>query len=390
MAAVPVPKPFWARLHVVQIDPPPNFPPYFVIREQPDEIKISCGTEVRGRAIHHTLAPLNSGFEIGIPLYLDASGILRKVYFKFQLGPPAPERLGFPPDHAIFQKYELTDRRLGQGASATVYEAFSRERWEWNAIKVFKASEVQPIQINREVGIPVVYKNEHVVSVKDYFSSPTVVGVVFEMARGGDLLEYIQKRDHLSEIQSFHFLSQIVDGLYGLHINRVMHRDLKPENILVMENDPLTDPRNEAPDIKIADFAFARVLNSTSMAARTLVGTPNYVAPEVLSVGEGLNGYGIKCDMWSLGVLLFVMLTGRFPFNGKDDSHTEQLIRSGHYTWRDDIPLSLDVKDLVTHLLDLNPDTRFDLTTLSKHIWCGRCFHVPHTRPISSNSQLAM
>ncbi|KAH3743525.1 myosin light chain kinase A [Pelomyxa schiedti] len=324
------------------------------------------GTEVQNTKVAKgDCVKLSSGSSISISVKKDPiTSEMHKVSFIFHIGSrPIPRTLGLRSDDPIFLSYDLTETELGRGNFGVVYLGFSIRKQEWVAVKLIDSSRTDPATLNREVNILMKVHHENLMSALDFFQSPNKACLVFEKADGGDLCSFIQQRGHLTEHQSFHFFSQIVEGLDALHKENIIHRDLKPENVLLRA-------REEYPAAKITDFGLARTLDAGSLAARTRVGTLQYVAPEILLLGSGVTTqYGYEVDLWSLGAMLFVMVTGSFPFNGADENITETLILAGNYSWEGKPAVSAEVMDLIRRLLDPNPTTRITLDMLRQHPW---------------------
>jgi len=137
--------------------------------------------------------------------------------------------------------------------------------------------------------------------------------LVMERVRGGELFDRIVELEHYTEVQARATAVILLDAMRYLHMKNICHRDLKPENLLLLS-------KNTDSDIKIADFGFAAEVKGDTYLT-DMCGTPNYVAPEVIKMGSGGDkgkGYGIACDMWSVGVIIFVLLGGYPPFEDDD------------------------------------------------------------------------
>ncbi|CAK0904844.1 unnamed protein product, partial [Prorocentrum cordatum] len=161
----------------------------------------------------------------------------------------------------------------------------------------------------------------------------------------------------------------------------VIHRDIKPENVLVVRSSPHPESGSSLLDVKIADFGLSKVVRDGVSLAKTFVGTPQYWAPEVLDVQERGGTYGPAADLWGLGVVLFVMLCGRYPFDGHDKPMQDQIRAASFNTktsrWRS---ISAEAKDLVRGVLRVSPSERLRLEGCFCHPWN----YCPHTRPWSA------
>merc|ERR1712048_201239 len=191
-----------------------------------------------------------------------------------------------------------------------------------------------------------------------------------EFVEGGDLLQCIVKDGCLTESQAQRLFKDLCEAVGYLHARNIIHRDLKPENILLTSRD------RASMRIKIGDFGLARK-NYRSRDCRTFCGTPHYFAPEVINtfkgkddqdVGGGKVGYGKQADMWSLGVILYILLSGNPPF--EDDGLYEQILE-GKYEFDVDewTTVSAEAKSFVRRLMTVNPKDRFTIEESLRHPW---------------------
>jgi len=200
--------------------------------------------------------------------------------------------------------------------------------------------------------------------IEDHFETDTGVFMLSEFLPGGDLLERIAHRSSsgrcVSEAEARALTQTLLSALAFLHSQSIAHRDIKPENIL------LGDP-GDLSTAKIADFGLACVAESES-ALTEPCGTPSFTAPEVI-VGQG---YGVQCDMWSLGVMLYVTLSGELPFYGSTATESLRHTLSGKYRmegplWDDAV--SEACKDLLRKLLTTDPRERLTASAALRHPW---------------------
>jgi len=205
------------------------------------------------------------------------------------------------PEEASISQYHFTDVIVGQGAFSTVHKCLNPLGLPV-AVKCVRLSELQGDlhQLHREVHILQQVHHPHILAYLCSFHDPEHVYIVTELCAGGNLLDRIEQGP-IEEKEMKRIARELMQGLAYLHALNICHRDLKPENVLFTE-------KGEA---KIADFGLARVLDQSRIVS--VVGTPYYLAPEVPD-----GKYDLKCDLWSLGVLLFYGLVGKLPFQGKD------------------------------------------------------------------------
>ncbi|ESQ52429.1 hypothetical protein EUTSA_v100163911mg, partial [Eutrema salsugineum] len=254
----------------------------------------------------------------------------------------------------------LVGRQIGSGSFSEVWEARHRVHGTVVAIKEIAMSRLnKKLQDSLMSEIYILKRINHpnIIRLLDMIESPGKIHVVLEYCKGGDLSVYIQNHGSVPEATAKHFMLQLAAGLQVLRDNNIIHRDLKPQNLL------LSTDENDA-DLKIADFGFARSLQPRGLA-ETLCGSPLYMAPEIMQ----LQKYDAKADLWSVGAILFQLVTGRTPFTGNSQIQLLQnIMRSTglHFppACRD---LSLDCIDLCQKLLRRNPVERLTFEEFFNH-----------------------
>jgi serine/threonine protein kinase len=186
-------------------------------------------------------------------------------------------------------------------------------------------------------------------------------------ADGGDLFQLLVSKGAMVEESARTMFRQILLAVEYLHSKSIVHRDLKPENILLTRDGTA----------KLSDFGLARMLDAAA-ALKTLCGTPQYVAPEIITLGSvgpsnALNGYSHAVDMWSLGVILYIMLSGEPPFDTELNPTMSlyQQIETGTYEFPADLwdPVSPSAKDILVHLLEVDPNKRLTVSQALHHPW---------------------
>lgn len=166
--------------------------------------------------------------------------------------------------------------------------------------------------------------------------------------------ELLRRRKRLHELEVMYYSKQIIDSLFYLHKHRVIHRDLKLGNLFI----------NEKLELKLGDFGLATKLDFDGERKRTICGTPNYIAPEVL---EGRNGHSYEVDIWSLGVIIYTLIIGKPPFETSDVKKTYDRIRKNSYAFPDHVGISAEAKDLIQWILNNDPDNRPTLQDIVDH-----------------------
>ncbi|NXY75126.1 KS6A3 kinase, partial [Glareola pratincola] len=250
------------------------------------------------------------------------------------------------------------------------------------AVKIIDKSKRDPTE---EIEILLRYgQHPNIITLKDVYDDGKYVYVVTELMKGGELLDKILRQKFFSEREASAVLFTITKTVEYLHAQGVVHRDLKPSNILYV------DESGNPESIRICDFGFAKQLRAENGLLMTPCYTANFVAPEVLK----RQGYDAACDIWSLGVLLYTMLTGYTPFaNGPDDTPEEILARigsgkfslSGGYwnTVSDTAKASAftlsfgGLEDLVSKMLHVDPHQRLTAAQVLSHPWIVHCDQLP-------------
>ncbi|XP_022988579.1 CBL-interacting serine/threonine-protein kinase 6-like [Cucurbita pepo subsp. pepo] len=263
-------------------------------------------------------------------------------------------------------KYEL-GRLLGHGTFAKVYHARNLQTGTNMAMKVVGKEKVIKVgmmeQIKREISVMKMVKHPNIVELHEVMASKSKIYFAMELVRGGELFSKIA-RGRLREDVARVYFQQLISAIDFCHSRGVYHRDLKPENLL------LDDDGN----LKVTDFglsAFSEHLKQDGLL-HTTCGTPAYVAPEVI----GKNGYnGAKADLWSCGVILYVLLAGFLPFQDDNIMAMYRKIYKGDFKcppW-----FSSDARRLITKLLDPNPNTRITTSKIMESSWFRKS--VPRT-----------
>ena len=263
----------------------------------------------------------------------------------------------------------LQERILGKGSYGTVYKAKRLENGTSYAVKVVNTAGMSQRELEdavNEIRLMASFKSPFIVSFCEAFVKDTKLFVITEYARLGDLSKLIDRRKRqnrpLLEDDIWRFLIQVTEGLRVLHENGVVHRDIKSANLLLC-----------APDlVKIGDLGISTVLHNHQLA-KTQIGTPLYLAPEIWR----RKPYDAKCDMWSLGIVLYEMLNFSFPFVGNSTEDLGRRILAGRIG-----PIrggySQEIVSIVKSLLQTNPDMRPSSKDLMEHPSIKSRLHLIH------------
>ncbi|XP_066424017.1 death-associated protein kinase 2-like isoform X1 [Molothrus aeneus] len=264
---------------------------------------------------------------------------------------------------SVEDTYELLER-LGSGHFGVVRLCRERSTGAFYAAKFLRMRRGRPgperAQVEREVSILRQLQHPNILRLRELFASTAEVVLVLELIRGGELFDFIAEKEMLSEEEAVEFLGQILSGVQYLHARLIAHFDLKPENIMLQDKDV---PK---PWIKIIDFGLAQQLQD-GITYRSLCGTPQYIAPEVINY-EPLSP---ATDMWSIGVITYILLSGLSPFQGETDAETLSNVVAGAYEFEERCfsQTSELAKDFIRQLLLKEPQRRMSAAECLVHPW---------------------
>ncbi|KAK8893143.1 hypothetical protein M9Y10_021558 [Tritrichomonas musculus] len=254
----------------------------------------------------------------------------------------------------IINGYKILNE-IGQGAFAIVYKAEEIETKNVYAIKaVAKASlgsKDDQNRFQREIDSMAVMRHENIVQLYNFFSDENNFYMVMDYCPNGELYDFIIKNGKIQENTAALLFQQIASAISYCHSYGVAHRDLKPQNILIQK----------FPFIKVADFGLCGYVKEDELM-KTFCGSPAFCAPECISK---VNYDGRKSDIWSLGVILFAMLTGEFPWNLSNTSVMVQQILNADYSFPN--YLNAQSKDLISKMLKVPPNDRISMEDILKH-----------------------
>jgi len=263
----------------------------------------------------------------------------------------------------VEEKYDL-GKELGRGGFSIVREAVNKVTKERVAVKFIEKKFVDQEELKllqREIDIMARVQHQNVLRLFEIFDTPTQLSLVMELVNGGELFYKIVDKGSYSEMEARDIVRQLVEGVDYLHQQKIAHRDLKPENLLC----------SELPDgkvvIKIADFGLSKAFTGESDLA-TSCGTPDYAAPEVLRM-DGAYDKGV--DLWSIGVITYVLLCGFPPFYGKSQAQLFEKILNADFEFPEPewTHISAEAKDLINHLLVLDVKQRYTTKQCLEHPW---------------------
>ena len=266
-------------------------------------------------------------------------------------------------------------RLLGKGGFAKCYEFTCSENKKIFAAKVVaksglvksraKQKLISEIKIHKSLHHPQIVAFEH------YFEDTENVYILLEMCHNQTLNELLKRRKRLTEIEVQCYIVQLIKALKYLHSHRVIHRDLKLGNLF------LTDKM----ELKVGDFGLATKLDFEGERKRTVCGTPNYIAPEIL---DGKTGHSYEVDIWSLGVIIYTLIIGKPPFETRDVKTTYKRIKMNAYSFPETAIISEAAKNLISQILVTDPSKRPTLDQILTHDFFNQGTSIPKLLPAST------
>jgi calcium-dependent protein kinase len=215
--------------------------------------------------------------------------------------------------------------------------------------------------VQKEINILKNLDHPNIIKVYEFFKTDKYIYIINELCTGGELFDKIVEVKFFSEVVACNIMRQLLSAVAYCHEKGVIHRDLKPENILIESSE---EKDKDFFHIKIIDFGTSEILKKSKLTEQ--IGTSFYIAPEILK-----NGYNEKCDLWSCGVILYILLCGAPPFYGRNEKEIFAKVINGSYSFRQKVwnNISSEGKNLVQKLLELNPEKRLSAKEALKHKW---------------------
>lgn len=265
-----------------------------------------------------------------------------------------------------FMNYSVgKDDMIGEGSYGAVYKGKHNFTGYTRAIKIIKKStktsrKDKEEEILNEIEILKKMDHPNVVKIFEFYNSNEAYFLVTELCSEGELFKEVDEYGAMEEINCAYIMYQIFSAVHYCHGLNIIHRDLKPENILIEKRESDGYFR-----IKIIDFGTATMFEEGKMEKK-VIGSSYYIAPEVLA-----KNYTNKCDLWSCGVIMYILLSGGPPFGGNNDAEILSKIKEGKFDLKSSPwhKVSKEAKNLITSLLDSNPDTRISSQDALNHKW---------------------
>lgn len=261
--------------------------------------------------------------------------------------------------HTIHQY--LRGRFLGKGGFAKVYLCTALDTSKQYAVKIVpKANLVKARarhKLQTEIKIHRTLKHPNICEYKHFFEDRNNCYILLELCHNQTLNEMIKRRKRLTEPEAALFMNHLLDAVKYMHLKNVIHRDLKLGNLFL----------DRHLNVKVGDLGLATILEHPEEKRKTICGTPNYIAPEIIQGDKATRGYSFEVDVWSMGVILFTILVGKPPYEAKDVKATYQRILANEYSFPNNVELSLDAKDLIRSMLRSTPCERLSLKEIGSH-----------------------
>lgn len=269
-----------------------------------------------------------------------------------------------------YERYK-TIKCLGEGSFGKVYKVMHKKTNEFRAMKVINKSNSslsyeEEDEILKEINLLKRLDHPSIIKIYEYFNTKRKLFIITELCTGGELFDRITEVRFFTEVVAAHIMKQIFSATYFCHINNIIHRDLKPENILIENQE---ERKKDFFNIKIIDFGTGEVNKHKMLSEKT--GTAYYIAPEVIN-----NCYNEKCDLWSCGVILYILLCGCPPFSADTDEEIFAKIKIGKYQFKGSVwnNISEEAKDLIKELLTKDIDKRLSAKQALEHPWFQNMF----------------
>ncbi|XP_022046206.2 death-associated protein kinase 2 isoform X1 [Acanthochromis polyacanthus] len=283
------------------------------------------------------------------------------------------------PGMAVFKQQNVDDfyeigEELGSGQFAIVKRCIEKSTRTEYAAKFIKKRQsrasrrgVRREEIEREVDILQQIQHSNIVALHDVYENRTDVVLILELVSGGELFDFLAQKESLSEEEATQFIKQILDGVQYLHSKRIAHFDLKPENIMLLDRN-VTLPR-----IKLIDFGLAHKIEAGA-DFKNIFGTPEFVAPEIVNY----EPLGLEADMWSIGVITYILLSGASPFLGDTKQETLGNISAMNYEFDEELFSNTSelAKSFIRQLLEKDTRKRMTIQDTLNHPWIKSCGHI--------------
>lgn len=258
--------------------------------------------------------------------------------------------------HAGIGRYVL-GKTIGEGTFGKVKLGTHVATGEPVAIKILERHKIQEWaaveRVARELHILRKFDHPHIIKLYEIIETPNALYLIMEYCPGGELFDHIVNCGHVPEKDACRFLHHILSGVEHVHGMSVVHRDLKPENLLL----------DESGNLKLADFGLSNFYEPGQLL-KTACGSPCYASPEMIS---GKSYVPSRCDIWSLGVIVFALVCGHLPFEDNNTGGLYRKILNAEYVIPDTV--SKGARDIIKSMLTIDPEKRITAAEIRKHAW---------------------
>ncbi|KAJ3593976.1 hypothetical protein NHX12_006308 [Muraenolepis orangiensis] len=272
-------------------------------------------------------------------------------------------------DESYLKRIYTFGRKLGQGSFGVVFEAThveTQKKWAIKKVNREKAGSHGVILLEREVNILKHVNHAHIIHLKEVFETPKNMYLVTELCGGGDLKELLQKKSRFTEEESRHIITSLARAIVYLHKKDIVHRDLKLDNILLKGSH---QGDKQGITIKVTDFGLSVKKGGVGREnmMKATCGTPIYMAPEVITGHE----YSQQCDVWSIGVIMYMLLCGEAPFISSSEEKLFEKIKRGELTFSGSVwdTISNAARTVLSCLLKIDPAHRITANELMDNPW---------------------
>ena len=266
-------------------------------------------------------------------------------------------------------------RILGKGTLSKCYELTDAENKKIFAAKVIQKSALVKSRAKQklisEIKIHKSCNHPNIVSFEHFFEDTENVYILLELCQNQTLNDLLKRRKRLTELEVQCYLVQLIKALKYLHSHRIIHRDLNLSNLFITEK----------MELKVGDFGEATKLDFEGERKRTVCGTPNYIAPEIL---DGKTGHSYEVDIWALGIIIYILIIGRPPFETRDVKTTYKRIKMNAYSYPENAIISEAAKNLICQILVTDPSKRPSLDTILIHDFFTQGISIPKYLPTST------
>lgn len=287
----------------------------------------------------------------------------------------AIKQASFFEESPFFQNYMVTDEILGDGSFSTCRKCINMKTGIHYAVKVISKRRDRTQEIP---SLRLCQGHPNIVKIHEVYQDGLHLYLVLEYLQGGELFDRIRQKKKFTEAEASSLMRKIVSAVAYMHSKGVVHRDIKPENLLFVDH-------TADAEIKIIDFGFAKV-KVVNQPLQTPCFTLHYAAPEVLAQTTRRSGYDEACDLWSLGVILYTMLSGQVPFQRSGSpsntaANIMERIKLGDFKFEGQqwSAISQPARDLIQGLLTVDPSERLTISEVQNHEWLASGRDIPTT-----------